>query len=95
MKRYIALDVLRGLTVALMILVNNPGAWNKIFPPLRHAAWDGCTPCDLVFPFFLFCVGVSMAFSLAKYASVTKGTYHTGRTRQALRSPTLKGYKDL
>lgn len=72
MKRYIALDVLRGLTVAFMILVNNPGAWNKIFPPLRHAAWDGCTPCDLVFPFFLFCVGVSMAFSLAKYPSVTK-----------------------
>lgn len=72
MKRYIALDVLRGLTVALMILVNNPGSWNKIFPPLRHAAWDGCTPCDLVFPFFLFCVGVSMAFSLAKYPSVTK-----------------------
>ena len=72
MKRYIALDVLRGLTVALMILVNNPGAWDRIFPPLKHAAWDGCTPCDLVFPFFLFCVGVSMAFSLAKYDSVTK-----------------------
>lgn len=72
MKRYIALDVLRGLTVALMILVNNPGAWDMIFPPLKHAAWDGCTPCDLVFPFFLFCVGVSMAFSLAKYDSVTK-----------------------
>ena len=72
MKRYIALDVLRGLTVALMIMVNNPGAWDMIFPPLKHAAWDGCTPCDLVFPFFLFCVGVSMAFSLAKYTSVTK-----------------------
>ena len=72
MKRYIALDVLRGLTVAMMILVNNPGSWSKIFPPLRHAAWDGCTPCDLVFPFFLFCVGVSMAFSLAKYTSVTR-----------------------
>lgn len=66
-KRYVSLDVLRGLTVALMIIVNNPGSWSNIFPPLRHAAWDGCTPCDLVFPFFLFCVGASMAFALAKY----------------------------
>lgn len=69
-KRYVSLDVLRGLTVALMIIVNNPGSWGCIFPPLRHAAWDGCTPTDLVFPFFLFCVGASMAFSLAKYPSV-------------------------
>ena len=49
-KRYVSLDVLRGLTVALMIIVNNPGSWSCIFPPLRHAAWDGCTPTDLVFP---------------------------------------------
>lgn len=69
-KRYLSLDVLRGLTVALMIVVNNPGSWNCVFPLLRHAAWDGCTPTDLVFPFFLFCVGVSMAFSLSKYSSV-------------------------
>lgn len=69
-KRYVSLDVLRGLTVALMIIVNNPGSWGCIFPPLRHAAWDGCTPTDLVFPFFLFCVGASMAFSLSKYPSV-------------------------
>lgn len=69
-KRYVSLDVLRGLTVALMIIVNNPGSWGCIFPPLRHAAWDGCTPTDLVFPFFLFCVGTSMAFSLSKYPSV-------------------------
>ena len=66
-NRYIALDVLRGMTVAGMILVNNPGSWGKIFPPLRHAAWDGCTPTDLVFPFFLFCVGAALAFSFAKY----------------------------
>lgn len=72
-KRYLSLDVLRGLTVAFMIIVNNPGSWSKIFPPLRHAAWDGCTPCDLVFPFFLFCVGASMAFALAKYTSLTWG----------------------
>ena len=70
-KRYLSLDVLRGLTVAFMIIVNNPGSWSNIFPPLRHAAWDGCTPCDLVFPFFMFCVGASMAFSLAKYSSLT------------------------
>lgn len=66
-QRYVALDVLRGMTVAGMILVNNPGSWGHIFPPLRHASWIGCTPTDLVFPFFLFCVGVSMAFSFAKY----------------------------
>jgi predicted acyltransferase len=65
--RYIALDVLRGMTVAGMILVNNPGSWGHIFPPLKHAAWNGCTPTDLVFPFFLFCVGAAMAFSFAKY----------------------------
>ena len=70
-KRYVSLDVLRGLTVALMIIVNNPGSWSRIFPFLRHAAWDGCTPCDLVFPFFLFCVGTSMAFALAGYTSIT------------------------
>lgn len=70
-KRYVSLDVLRGLTVAFMIIVNNPGSWSRIFPPLRHAAWDGCTPCDLVFPFFMFCVGTSMAFAFAKYQSLT------------------------
>lgn len=72
MKRYLSLDILRGLTVAMMILVNNPGSWSRIYPMLRHASWDGCTPCDLVFPFFLFCVGVSMAFALARYSGLTK-----------------------
>lgn len=66
-QRYVALDVLRGMTVAGMILVNNPGSWSHVFPPLKHAPWTGCTPTDLVFPFFLFCVGVAMAFSFAKY----------------------------
>ena len=70
-KRYVSLDVLRGLTVAMMIIVNNPGSWSRIFPFLRHASWDGCTPCDLVFPFFLFCVGVSMTFALAKFSALT------------------------
>ncbi|MDD2595828.1 MAG: heparan-alpha-glucosaminide N-acetyltransferase domain-containing protein [Bacteroidales bacterium] len=66
-QRYVALDVLRGMTVAGMILVNNPGSWSHIFKPLQHAPWIGCTPTDLVFPFFLFCVGVALAFSFAKY----------------------------
>ena len=72
-QRYVALDVLRGMTVAGMILVNNPGSWSHIFPPLKHAAWTGCTPTDLVFPFFLFCVGAAMAFSFAKYGDVLNG----------------------
>lgn len=66
-NRYVALDVLRGMTVAGMIVVNNPGSWSHIFSPLKHAAWNGCTPTDLVFPFFLFVVGAAMAFSFAKH----------------------------
>jgi predicted acyltransferase len=65
--RYLALDVLRGMTIALMILVNTPGSWQYVYAPLRHAEWQGCTPADLVFPFFLFVVGVSLFFSLVKY----------------------------
>jgi predicted acyltransferase len=68
-NRYIALDVFRGMTIATMILVNNPGSWSHIYAPLKHSAWHGCTPTDLVFPFFLFIVGVSMFFSFAKYGS--------------------------
>ena len=56
-KRLLSLDVLRGITIAGMILVNNPGTWSHIYAPLRHAAWNGCTPTDLVFPFFVFCMG--------------------------------------
>ena len=56
-----ALDVFRGATVALMILVNNPGSWNALYPPLAHAPWHGVTPTDLVFPFFLFAVGHALA----------------------------------
>lgn len=61
--RYPALDVFRGLTLALMILVNTPGSWSHIYWPLAHADWHGYTPTDLVFPFFLFIVGASMFFS--------------------------------
>lgn len=64
-KRLLSLDVLRGITVAGMILVNNPGG--PAFAPLKHASWNGLTPCDLVFPFFLFIMGVSAYISLNKF----------------------------
>ena len=63
--RLVSLDVFRGLTVMMMLVVNNPGDWGHIYPPLEHAEWNGCTPTDLVFPFFLFIVGVSLAYALA------------------------------
>ncbi len=66
-KRLLALDVLRGITIAGMITVNNPGSWGHIYAPLRHAAWNGCTPTDLVFPFFMFVMGVAMCISYRKY----------------------------
>ncbi|SDM03947.1 Predicted acyltransferase [Daejeonella rubra] len=62
--RLLSLDVFRGLTVAAMILVNNPGSWSSIYAPLKHAEWNGCTPTDLIFPFFLFIVGVSISYAL-------------------------------
>ena len=61
--RLYSLDVFRGITVAAMILVNNPGSWDSVYPPLLHAHWHGCTPTDLIFPFFLFIVGVSIHFA--------------------------------
>lgn len=60
-----SLDAFRGLTIAGMILVNNPGSWAHVYPPLLHAPWHGWTPTDLIFPFFLFIVGVAMPFSFA------------------------------
>ena len=65
-QRIVSLDAFRGLTIMLMILVNNPGDWGNIYAPLKHAQWHGCTPTDLVFPFFLFIVGVAIPFSLGK-----------------------------
>src|SRR5512147_1643933 len=63
-ERLLALDVFRGATVAGMLLVNNPGTWSAIYPPLEHASWHGWTPTDLIFPFFLFIVGVTTHLSL-------------------------------
>jgi predicted acyltransferase len=65
-ERFVALDALRGLTIAGMILVNNPGSGAHVYAPLEHAPWDGWTPTDLIFPSFLFIVGVSLVFSFAK-----------------------------
>ena len=66
-KRLLSLDILRGITIAGMLLVNNPGTWSHIYAPLEHAPWIGLTPTDLVFPFFMFVMGVSMYFSLRKF----------------------------
>ncbi|MEO5783082.1 MAG: heparan-alpha-glucosaminide N-acetyltransferase domain-containing protein [Ginsengibacter sp.] len=65
-ERFYSLDVFRGATVALMILVNNPGSWSHIYTPLEHAPWHGATPTDLVFPFFLFAVGNALAFVMPR-----------------------------
>lgn len=65
-QRFYSLDVFRGATVALMIMVNNPGSWSYIYPPLEHAEWHGVTPTDLVFPFFLFAVGNAFAFVMPR-----------------------------
>ncbi len=65
-ERLLSLDVFRGITIAGMILVNNPGNWSHIYPALEHAKWNGVTPTDLIFPFFLFIVGVAITFSLTK-----------------------------
>jgi len=65
--RLLSLDVLRGITISGMILVNNPGSWGSIYAPLEHAQWNGLTPTDLVFPFFMFIMGVSMYLSYKKF----------------------------
>lgn len=66
LRRLGSLDAFRGLTVAGMLLVNNPGSWSYVYPPLDHAEWNGWTPTDLIFPFFVFSVGVSLSLSLAR-----------------------------
>ena len=66
-SRILALDILRGITIAGMIMVNNPGSWGSIYAPLEHAQWNGLTPTDLVFPFFMFIMGISMFIALRKF----------------------------
>jgi predicted acyltransferase len=72
-KRLVALDVFRGLTVALMIVVNNPGNGDFVYPLLEHSKWNGCTPTDLVFPFFMFIVGAAMWYSYKKFSYILTG----------------------
>ena len=66
MKRLLSLDFFRGITIIAMIIVNSPGSWSYVYAPLRHAEWHGATPTDLIFPFFLFIVGVSISLSFHK-----------------------------
>ena len=74
-SRLISLDFFRGLTIAAMIVVNDPGSWSYVYPPLRHADWHGVTPTDLVFPFFLFIVGVSIVLALSKRKKTDSSIY--------------------
>ncbi|MDX5339436.1 MAG: heparan-alpha-glucosaminide N-acetyltransferase domain-containing protein [Cyclobacteriaceae bacterium] len=75
-NRYLALDVLRGMTIAFMIIVNTPGSWNNLYAPLAHASWHGFTPTDLVFPLFLFVVGNAMSFSLKKLGEMSPKNFY-------------------
>ena len=84
--RLVSLDIFRGLTIAFMIIVNTPGSWEYVYAPLRHAKWHGCTPTDLVFPFFLFIVGVSTFYSLKKYGN----EFDRMRRRYLLRSSVIR-----
>jgi predicted acyltransferase len=82
-ERLLSLDVFRGMTVAGMLLVNNPGTWSAIFPPLEHAEWNGWTPTDLIFPFFLFIVGITTHLSLS--ARRARGDDDSAIVKQILR----------
>ncbi|MFL5614749.1 MAG: acyltransferase family protein [Gemmatimonadaceae bacterium] len=82
-ERLLSLDVFRGITVAGMLLVNDPGTWSAIYPPLEHATWNGWTPTDLVFPFFLFIVGITTHLSLS--ARRARGADEGDIRRQILR----------
>ena len=73
-RRLVSLDVFRGITIAGMVLVNNPGSWEHIYDPLEHAAWHGWTPTDLVFPFFLFIVGVAITLAFGNRMESGGGT---------------------
>ena len=85
--RLLALDVFRGMTVAGMLLVNNPGSWGAIYPPLEHAPWNGWTPTDLIFPFFLFIAGVTTHLSLSVRRA--RGDDDAALQRQILRRGAL------
>ncbi|MGI9552070.1 MAG: heparan-alpha-glucosaminide N-acetyltransferase domain-containing protein, partial [Aurantibacter sp.] len=73
-QRIQSVDIFRGATIVLMILVNTPGTWSNVYAPLLHAKWHGYTPTDLVFPFFLFIVGTSIVFAY-RNKPINAGTY--------------------
>jgi predicted acyltransferase len=81
-ERLASLDAFRGLTIACMILVNNPGSWEHVYPPLRHAAWHGWTSTDLIFPFFVFIMGVSISLALTR--RIQEGSSESGLHRKIL-----------
>ena len=82
-ERLLSLDVFRGITIAGMLLVNDPGTWSAIFPPLEHAEWNGWTPTDLIFPFFLFIVGITTHLSVS--ARRARGDNDSAIVKQILR----------
>ena len=86
-NRLLALDVFRGLTITAMVLVNNPGSWSHVYGPLLHAKWHGWTPTDLIFPFFVFMIGISV--SIVMTHELAKGT----QKRQLLWSAAVRGVK--
>ena len=75
-QRLLSLDAFRGFTIAAMLLVNNPGDWGNLYAPLRHAAWDGWTFTDWIFPFFVFISGISMTLSLGRRAALGDNKLH-------------------
>ena len=75
-RRILSIDIFRGITIAMMIIVNNPGSWAYVYAPLRHAKWHGCTPTDLVFPFFLFIVGAAMRFAFVRWHSFASNEFY-------------------
>ncbi|HQX55925.1 MAG TPA: DUF5009 domain-containing protein [Pyrinomonadaceae bacterium] len=85
-NRLISLDVFRGMTIAAMVLVNNPGTWSHIYDPLEHAPWHGLTPTDWIFPFFLFIVGIAISIALGKRIAegVTRRVYSKIVSRSAM-----------
>ena len=80
-ERLLSLDVFRGMTIAGMLLVNDPGTWSAIYPPLEHATWNGWTPTDLIFPFFQFIAGVTTHLTLESRRARAQTSLHRGAPR--------------
>ena len=83
-ERLVSLDVFRGLTMAAMVIVNNPGDWGNVYGPLLHAPWDGWTPTDLIFPFFLFIVGVAIPLAFGRRVEAGGASRRRGSKRSRI-----------